>query len=156
MFDFGAMFATYPDACVVMTHRDPNQVTASNASLTATLRGAFSDEIDPIEVGPECSRRWAEAITRAMRFRDRGGVPAERFLDLLYLDLVADPIRAVRTVYAHFDLPFPPALEAAIRAFLQRNPKDRFGAHRYSLEQFGMNDAEERQRYAAYRERFRL
>jgi len=69
---------------------------------------------------------------------------------------VADPIRAVRTVYAHFDLPFPPALEEAIRAFLQRNPKDRFGAHRYSLEQFGMNDAEETQRYAAYRERFRL
>ena len=156
MFDFGAMFSTYPDACVVMTHRDPNQVTASNASLTATLRGAFSDEIDPLEVGPECSRRWAEAITRAMRFRDQGSVPAERFLDLLYLDLVADPIRAVRTVYAHFDLPFPPGLEEAVRAFLQRNPKDRFGAHRYSLEQFGMNVAEETQRYAAYRERFRL
>ena len=156
MFDFGAMFSTYPDACVVMTHRDPNQVTASNASLTATLRSAFSDEIDPLEVGPECSRRWAEAITRAMRFRDQGGVPAERFLDLLYLDLVADPIRAVRTVYAHFDLPFPQGLEEAVRAFLQRNPKDRFGAHRYSLEQFGMNVAEETQRYAAYRERFRL
>ena len=156
MFDFGAMFTTYPDACVVMTHRDPNQVTASNASLTATLRSAFSDEIDPLEVGPECSRRWAEAIGRAMRFRDHGGAPAEQFLDLRYLDLVADPISAVRTVYAHFDLPFPQGLVEAIREFLCRNPKDRFGTHRYSLEQFGMSVDEETRRFAAYRERFRL
>ena len=156
MFDFGAMFSTYPDACVVMTHRDPLEVTASNASLTATLRGAFSDEIDPVEVGPECSRRWAKAMGRAMRFRDEGRAPAERFLDLYYTDLVADPIGAVRKVYARFELPFPEGLEGAIREFLGRNPKDRFGKHRYSLEQFGMTLEEETRRYAAYRTRFQL
>ncbi len=156
MFDFEAMFSAYPDACVVMIHRDPIEVTASNASLTATLRSAFSDDIDPLEVGPECSRRWAEAIGRAIRFRDQGCAPAERFLDLFYVDLVADPISAVRKVYARFDLPFPEGLEEAIRGFLRQNPKDRFGTHRYSLEQFGMNLEEETRRYAVYRARFRL
>lgn len=156
MFDFEALFAVYPDACVVMTHRDPIAMTASNASLTATLRTAFSDEIDPFEVGPECSRRWAEAIRRALRSRDRGCAPAERFLDLYYDDLVANPIGAVRKVYAHFDLPFPEGLEEKIGKFHQQNPKDRFGTHRYSLEQFGMTREEEMRRYAAYRERFRL
>ena len=156
MFDFEALFSVYPDACVVMTHRDPIEMTASNASLTATLRGAFSDEVDPFEVGPECSRRWAEAITRALRSRDRGCAPAERFLDLYYHDLVADPIGAVRKVYAHFDLPFPEGLEERLGEFLHHNPKDRFGSHRYSLEQFGMNREEELKRFAAYRERFRL
>ena len=156
MFDFEAMFAAYPDACVVMTHRDPIEVTASNASLTATLRSAFSDDIDPLEVGPECSRRWAEAMGRAIRFRDQGGAPAERFLDLFYVDLVADPISAVRKVYARFDLPFREGLEEGIRAFICQNPKDRFGTHRYSLEQFGMNLEEETRRYATYRARFRL
>lgn len=156
MFDFGAMFSTYPDACVVMTHRDPLEMTASNASLTATLRSAFSDEVDPFEVGPECSRRWAEALGRAIRFRDERGAPADRFLDLYYADLVADPIGAVRKVYVRFDLPFPKGLEGSIREFLGRNPKDRFGKHRYSLEEFGMNLEEETRRYAAYRERFRL
>ena len=128
MFDFEAMFSTYPDACVVMTHRDPIEVTASNASLTATLRSAFSDAIDPLEVGPECSRRWAEAIGRAVRSRDRGCAPAERFLDLYYIDLVADPIGAVRKVYARFDLPFPEGLEEEIREFLRQNPRERFGS----------------------------
>ena len=156
MFDFEAMFSVYPDACVIMTHRDPIEVTASNASLTANLRSAFSDDVDPVEVGPECSRRWAEAIERGMRSRDRGCAPAERFLDLYYVDLVADPIGVVRKVYACFDLPFPEVLEERIREFLLRNPKDRFGKHRYSMEEFGLDLEEETRRYAAYRERFRL
>jgi sulfotransferase family protein len=156
MFDFEALFSVYPDARVVMTHRDPIAMTASNASLTATLRCAFSDGIDPFEVGPECSRRWAEAIRRALRSRDRGCAPSERFLDLYYDDLVANPIGAVRKVYAHFDLPVPEGLEDRIGEFLGQNPKDRFGRHHYSLEQFGMNRAEEMKRFAAYRERYQL
>lgn len=156
MFDFEALFSVYPDACVVMTHRDPIAMTASNASLTATLRGAFSDKVDPLEVGPECTRRWAEAITRALRSRDRGCAPADRFLDLYYDDLVGDPIGAVRKVYAHFDLPFPERLDEKVGQFHRKNPKDRFGRHRYSLEDFGLSRDEELKRYAAYRERFRL
>jgi hypothetical protein len=156
LFDFDALFAAYPDAQIVMTHRDPLAMTASNASLTATLRCAFSDEVDPVEVGPESSRRWAEAIGRALRARDRGCAPPERFLDLYYDDLVKDPVGAVRAVYTRFDLPFPQDMEERIGNFSRRNPKDRFGTHRYSLEQFGMRRDEEMRRYAAYRERFAL
>jgi len=156
MFDFEAMFWAYPDACVVMTHRDPIDVTASNASLTATLRAAFSDDVDPFEVGPECSQRWAEAIGKALSSRDRGCAPAERFLDLYYVDLLADPVSAVRKVYAHFELRFPEELKERIQEFLHQNPKDRHGKHHYSLEEFGLNLEEETRRYSSYRERFRL
>jgi hypothetical protein len=156
MFDFEAMFRVYPDACVVMTHRDPIEVTASNASLTATLRSAFSDEVNPLEVGPECSRRWADAISRALLSRDRNCAPADHFLDLYYVDLVADPVGTVRKVYEHFDFFFPEDLGKKITQFFGRNPKDRFGKHRYSLESFGLDVDEESRRYAAYRERFRL
>ncbi len=156
MFDFEAMFSSYPDACVVMTHRDPVEVTASNASLTATLRSAFSDDVDPLEVGPECSRRWAGAIDKAFLSRDRGCAPAERFIDLYYSDLVSDPAGAVRKVYRSFELPLPDDLEERVRGFLLQNPKDRFGKHRYALEEFGLSREGEEKRFAAYRHRFRL
>ena len=156
MFDFEAMFEAYPDACVVMTHRDPIEVTASHASLTATLRSAFSDDVDPIEVGRESSRRWAEALTRALRSRDRGCAPSERFLDLYYTDLVADPVAAVERVYGHFDLPLADGLREKIRESVNRNPRNRFGKHRYHLHDFGLDPQEEEKKYAAYRERFRL
>jgi hypothetical protein len=139
-----------------MTHRDPVDVTASNASLTATLRSAFSDEVDPLEVGPECSRRWAEAIGRAVSFRDKGSVAAERFVDIYYSDLISDPAGSVRKVYDSFDIPLPDDMDGKVRAFLSGNPKDRFGKHRYGLEEFGLDRAGEEKRYAAYRERFRL
>ncbi len=156
MFDFEAMFRVYPDARVIMTHRDPIDVTASNASLTATLRAAFSDDVDPFEVGPECSQRWAEAIEKALHSRDRGCAPAERFLDMYYVDLLMDPISVVRKVYGRFDLPFPKKLEEKIEEFLHQNPKDRYGKHHYNLEEFGLNLEEETRRYSFYRERFRL
>jgi sulfotransferase family protein len=154
MFDFSAMFSVYPDARVIMTHRDPTEVTASNASLTATLRGAFTDDIDPLEVGPECSRRWAGAIERAFRARDRGCAPAEQFLDIRYLDLIADPVGSVRKVYGHFGMPFPQGLEERILEFLRRSPRDRFGKHRYTPEMFGLTLQGEQRRFAAYRKRF--
>ena len=44
VFAFDALFEAYPDALVVQTHRDPVTVLASVASLTAVLRGAFSDQ----------------------------------------------------------------------------------------------------------------
>lgn len=156
MFDLKSLFTVYPDACVVMTHRDPVDVAASNASLTATLRAAFSDEVDPFEVGPECSLRWAEAIGRAMTSRDQGCAAPGRFFDLPYRDLVADPPAAARAVYAHFQIPFPPDLDDRLEAFRRQNPKDRFGAHRYTLEEFGLDRGEEERRYAAYRARFGL
>ena len=156
MFDFEAMFWAYPDARVVMTHRDPIDVTASNASLTATLRAAFSDDVDPFEVGPECSQRWAEAIGKALCSRDRGCAPAERFLDLYYVELLADPVSVAQKVYAHFDLPFPEELKERIQEFVRQNPKDQYGRHHYSLEEFGLNLEEETRRYSFYRERFRL
>jgi len=156
MFGFEALFSVYPDACVIMTHRDPIEVAASNASLTTTLRSAFSDEVDPLEVGPECSRRWAAAVGRALRSRDRGCAAAERFLDLYYADLMQDPAGSVRRVYARFDLPFPREIEERIREFTRRNPKDRFGKHQYRLEEFGLDRREEEKLYGAYRQRFHL
>jgi hypothetical protein len=156
LFDLEAMFSVYPDAAVIVTHRDPLQVAASNASLTAVLRSAFSDEVDPLEVGEECSRRWAEGIGRSLRSRDRGCAPPEQFLDLYYRDLTRDPLATVRRVYDHFQLRFSEGLEESIRRYLAKNPKDKYGTHRYTLEEFGLDPEREKERYRPYRERFGL
>src|SRR5690606_10653053 len=43
--------STYPDASFVVTHRDPAAMLASVSSLVATLRAAFSDRVNGVEVG---------------------------------------------------------------------------------------------------------
>jgi hypothetical protein len=156
LYGIRALLQTYPDAGIILTHRNPLEVVPSMASLHATLRNTFSDTIDPHETGAEATRRWAEGIARALRERDAGAISPERFLDVMYVDLVRDPIEVVRRVYRHFDLPFTAVFEARMRRFLSENPKDKHGQHQYTLAQFGLDRDEERERYRAYRERFGL
>lgn len=156
LYGIRALFQTYPDAGIILTHRDPLEVVPSMASLHTTLRSTFSDTIDPHETGMEATRRWAAGITRALHERDAGSAPPARFLDVMYVDLVRDPIATVRKVYGYFDLPFSDAVETRMRRFLAENPKDKHGQHRYTLEQFGLDRDEEHERYRTYCERFGL
>ena len=156
LYGIAALFAVYPDAGVVLTHRDPLEVVASVASLHTVLRSTFSDGAEPHEIGDEVCRRWAEGIHRALRVRDSGTVPADRFVDVMYGDLLRDPIAVVRRVYEHFGRSLSPAAEERMRRFLAAHPKDRYGRHRYSLEQFGLDPDRVRRDYREYRERFGL
>jgi hypothetical protein len=131
-------------------------VVASLASLTTTLRATFSDDVDPVAVGAEMTRRWAAGLARALEVRDRGVVPPGNVVDVMYADLMRDPIGVVRTIYASFDLELTAAAEERMRTYLAANPKDRCGRHRYSLAEFGLDRDEERERYGAYARRFAL
>jgi hypothetical protein len=131
-------------------------VVGSLASLTTALRSTFSDEVDPEQVGPEMTRRWADGLERALRARDDGLVPADRFFDVRYLDLLRDPIGTVRSIYDHFGLRFTRPAEERMRRFLARHPKDKHGRHQYTLAEFGLDPDEEAVRYRSYRERFGL
>jgi hypothetical protein len=156
LFGLDALFDAYPDAGIVLTHRAPLEVAASLASLTTVLRGTFSDAVDPLAVGGEMSRRWCGALQGALAKRDAGRVPAGSVVDVLYPDLMRDPIGVVARIYRAFSLDLTPAAEARMRAFLAANPKDKSGRHRYTLEEFGLDAGEEGARYADYARRFGL
>ena len=154
LFGVRALFEVYPDAGVVVTHRNPLEVVASLASLHTTLRSTFSDDIDPVATGAEATLRWAEGLARAQRERDGGCVPPDRFLDVRYTELVQDPIATVRRVYEHFALPWSEGAETRMHSVLAEHPKNKYGEHRYTLQEFGLNPDEEAERYRAYRTRF--
>ncbi len=156
LFGIRALLQVYPDAGVILTHRDPLEVVGSLASLTTALRSTFSDEVDAERVGPEMTRRWAEGLDRALRVRDEGIVSADRFFDVRYVDLLRDPFGTVRRIYRHFDLALTPWAEERMRRFLAQHPKDKHGRHGYTLAEFGLDRDEEAARYQAYRERFGL
>jgi len=146
--------AVYPDIGVIMTHREPLEVLPSEASLHTVLRQTFSDAVDPAAVGREVTELTADEIRTGLRARDQGCAPAEQFLDVRYRDLIKDPIGTVRSAYAHFDIPFTAMAETRMRRYLADSPKDKHGAHVYSLSQFGLDADEEHERYRDYRERF--
>jgi Sulfotransferase family len=149
-----ALFAVYPDARVVMTHRDPLEVLGSITSLHAVLRRTFSDAVDPKLVGPEVSEMLLGDIERGMEARRRGCAPATQFFDVRYEEVLGDPLGVARRIYDYFGLPLAREAEEAMTHYLARSPKDRFGTHLYSLEEFGLDPSAERERYRGYREAY--
>jgi len=148
------LFETYPDALVVQTHRDPVTVMASVASLTAVLRAPFSDHVDPAEIGRDVLQFWARGTEAAVRVRAGGCVAPERFFDVQYEDLSADPISTVQRVYAHFDLPLTAGAEAAMRRHLADQGRDRHGRHEYTLDAFSLDPQEIAASFKTYRDHF--
>lgn len=156
LFTLDALLERYPDARIIQTHRDPLDVMASVSSLHYVLRGAATDAVDPIAVGRQQVTLWSEMLRRGMAARDRRAAEADRFCDVQFNDLLADPIGCVRRVYAHFDTPLSSEAETRMRRYLAENPREKHGTHRYMLETFSIDPVRDGARFDAYCECYRI
>ena len=145
-----ALLQVYPDACIVLTHRDPLKVLASCASFTEVLRNGFSDRVDKVSMARQVQQRWAEGAGLAVNYRQTQGNPQQQLFDVHYVELLRDPMSMVRRIYEFFDLELSGAAETAMERFLLANPQNKGGVHRYSLEEFGLNPETERRRFQFY------
>ena len=143
----------FPDACIVLTHRDPVEAIASACSLTDALMAVRADH-DRRALGPAVLEYYARSLERGLAARER--LDPRRFADVDYRELVADPLAAARGVYARFDLPLPASASRALEEHARANPQGRHGAHEYALADYGLTPEAVRQRLAAYVERFGL
>ena len=150
-----ALLKVYPDAGIILTHRDPLKVLPSCASFTEVLRRGFSDQVDKVSMAQEVRQRWEEGAGLAVKYRQRADLQ-KQFFDVRYTDLVREPLAMVRLIYEHFDLELTPAAASAMQEFLLANPKNKGGVHRYSLEEFHLARDAERRRFQFYVDYFGL
>ncbi|MGE0385196.1 MAG: sulfotransferase [Gammaproteobacteria bacterium] len=148
-FGAAALLETFPDARVVVTHRDPVSAITSGASLLAMAGMGWRPE----ELGPHRLRVWALAMDRLEQVRQR---QPDRFHDVDHRRFRADPLAVVRGIYDRFDLQLTADTEAAMRQWVRENPQGAHGEHRYAPEDFGLTAMRVRERLAAYIERHGL
>lgn len=149
-----AIMSVYPDARIIMTHRDPIKLTSSFFSNVSMTYSMGSDSIKDTEIGEFWGETWEKAMHRFVEFRKSGKV-ANAF-DMQFSEFVKDQLAMVKRIYVHFDLPLSAATEQKMRDFIANKPKERHGIHRYTPEQFGVNPAQERQRYGFYQDYFHV
>jgi len=150
MMALDALLEVYPDAQIVMTHRDPLKVLPSCASFAQVLRAPFTARIDLIALGAEVSLRWADSADAATRLRSRQKGVHGRFYDVSYPDLARDPMAVVRSIYSYFGRELTREAQDAMRLFIVQQPKDKNGVHSYCLQQFGLDPDEEREKFNWY------
>jgi hypothetical protein len=149
-----ALTTVYPDAQLVMNHRDPADVVGSACSLIKQVRIMLSDTVDAVSIGASMTDTFEKMIERSLAFREKHGW--DSIYDLQYTDQMRDPICAMKKLYARFDEPWTQAAESGMRAHLTANPKGRHGTHDYSLEEFGLSREQVHARFGDYIRRFNI
>lgn len=141
----------FPQAVLVMTHRDPLEVVPSYVSMEAALyklNSVHSDEA----VGGFWFPRLAGWMKRFEEARARIG--EDRFIDIDYREVAKEPLKQAQRVLAHIGVPLDGAIEAALTEFMAGNKREQRPMHDYSLERFGLNEADVREAFASYRARY--
>jgi hypothetical protein len=153
-FRLATLFAVYPDARIIQTHRDPARVVPSAASTVAMGHWLRSEAVDPAQVGASVAFGFSVLLNGAAEQRAAGELPDDQIADLHYLDLLRDPVAAITSAYDELGLPVSGELADLITGYLASRPQDKHGKHRYVASEFGLDVDAVRSDLAPYIETF--
>lgn len=142
----------FPDAKFVYLIRNPFEAIPSLLKLMRTVwegLGLNSDHIESStrQLAEGCMRDYGYAVEVLSK------LPEDRYAIVEYTDLVADPGAAVEQVYDRLKLSISPAFARRLAA--ERSRQKRYhSANVYSLEEFGISEAELSRKLGGILERF--
>lgn len=144
LYALEALLAEYPDALVVVTHRDPVTCVASMCSLAE----ASTRDTSTVFVGETIGRTQLDLLARQQeRYRAARAAHPDAFLDVTYEDLVAAPLAVVEQVHAAAGMAWDERIEAAARAELEASRSGpRAPRHSYTLADYGLTEQQVRDR----------
>jgi Sulfotransferase family len=146
--------SVYPDARLVLIHRDPVALCGSVCSLIQTLSSTFSDADHTRYIADHWTGMLETSIERIETFR--AAHPDQPIVDVQYDDLVADPVRTVAGVYQAFGDELDQAARDGMADYVTHRDQHRAGAHSYDPTQFGLDPQELAERFAGYTERYQV
>jgi hypothetical protein len=146
------LFEVFPDARVIVTHRDPVKAQGSVTNLMGTLYWMRSDKPFDAEAFEQLltPEGVAARLEQMIDWIDSGALPAAQLTHSRYADLLQSPIEALRALYAHAGFEFTDEARSAVARYLAAKPQGKFGVHRYDVDQ---NDRT-RQLFARYQRYF--
>jgi hypothetical protein len=152
LFALDVIRSVYPGARIIWTHRDPTKALASISSFEAHLWRMCSDEIDFADVGPHLLDVWCDGTERAIQARQHLG--DEVVLDISFSEFRDDQLGVVSRIYEWLDLELTGPTKDRMSTWLDEHPPGKHGEHRYSLEQFGLDEHRVDEAMAHYTSRF--
>lgn len=150
------VFTVFPNAKVVLTHRDPAKAVPSLCSLLMRGHALMEDssaELRASIMGIRETEKWARAIHRSEPVRATHGA---QIFDVVQQDLHRDPMGTIERIYAFASLNLSDLTRKAMAERVAADPEAAHGAHRYAVADFGMTEGGIRERFGDYVQRFGL
>ena len=155
--DLSALHKVYPDAVYIQTHRDVSKVLPSYLKLYGALRRLSTDEkalSDPSAMREQLIDRLSQRLASAAEFRASPRGSKLRFIDVLYADMIRDPIGTVRRIYDRMEVELSDLFLERIEAWLDRNRQGKHGRNVYAASEMGVGDKELRAAFGDYMARY--
>jgi hypothetical protein len=153
VFMLDDLLAAYPDASVIVSHRDPARTMPSTVSMTAMVRWLRSDAVPVEELSALIGAVFTDALNALARRRDDGSLP-DAFGDVRFADLMDDPVAAIEGAYAQIGREVTDEHRSAVLAYLADKPRGKHGTHTYGAAEWGFDAEAVRRELAPYVERF--
>jgi len=150
----GPLLRVFPDARVVMTHRDGVRVTASLCMMVGYSHRMQNTGLEPHAFGRYWAARIEDLLRGAVDAAER--VPADQLMHVRFDDFMGDDVATVERVLAFASHPLTAQSRTAIARYQDANPRGKHGTVRYDLATFGLDAAERRRALSFYNERFAL
>lgn len=150
------LFAVFPDARVIQTHRDPAKAVPSLVALLMLLypvmeQGRAGQRAE-ITLRREVAK-WANAVRKAEQVRRKF---PDQVLDVRHHDFHRDPMGELERIYRFIGMEITEDLHEDFSQRIAEKPELSRGEHRYSIGDYGMTEAAAREPFGDYIEKFGL
>jgi hypothetical protein len=149
----GPLLATFPDATIAFTLRDPVAVLQSAITMLA-----YGDRNRRVEVDADgLAAYWVDRIERLLRaaVRDADLIPADQRIDVEFGEFMRDDVAMASRILAMAGLDVGDDTRGQLEAYVAGNPRGRDGRIVYDLRgDFHLEPAELYDRYAFYFDAF--
>ena len=149
----GPLMATFPDATVAFTLRDPVAVLQSAITMLA-----YGDRNRRIEIDADVlASYWTDRIERLLRaaVRDAELIPSDQRVDVEFREFMSDDVAMAQRIIRAAGLDIDEDTRTGLADYVAQNPRGRDGRIVYDLRgDFGLDPAELYDRYAFYFDAF--
>jgi len=141
------LFEVFPDATVIICHRDPCEVVPSFASLMTSLWTVFrNDTLDYEEKGEHTVQfvlKWTQRVDQVLTNKTF----STQCHSVKYEDIYRDPIGVIKSFYEKVGMNFSDEYLSILNEYIENDRRERNQIklrnggmlHDYSLEMYGMD-----------------
>jgi hypothetical protein len=150
------LFAVFPDAKVIQTHRDPGKALPSLVSVLMNLHPLMEEGRTQQRAEIMLTRevaKWSNAARKCDRVRQQH---SGQVLDVIHADFHRQPMAVLERIYAFIGMDIPGDTRAAFAKRIEEKPELARGDHRYNIANYGMTEEEARAPFRDYIQRYDL
>ncbi len=134
-----ALYKVFPDACIVHTYRNIEEVVPSTCSMYRLMTNSWGPPDDKYgQRIVHALKEYSSKVTRFMKRFDNNTMTRNPMFIVDYKEIIGDPMAVVHKIYDYFHVKLSKTSEKNMLDYIKNNPINKHGKHRYSLEEYGL------------------